>query len=185
MDKIAVKPDTIIGPVPVAMVSCGSNDKEYNIITIAWTGIINSEPPMTYISVRKSRYSHSIIDREREFVINLFGEGLLKAADWCGMKSGRDVNKFKEMNLTASPAAIVRCPLIKEAPVNVECVVSAVLNYPSHDMFVADIVKVNADSGIINDKGNIDISRAGLVAFNNGAYYGLTKNSIAAFGFSL
>lgn len=172
MDKISLKPVEMVGPVPVAMVTCGSTEEDYNIITIAWTGIVNSEPPMTYIAVREPRYSYGIIKRDMEFVINLFGEELIKAADYCGTQSGRDVNKFKETGLTAGPAKLVRCPVIKEAPINVECKVKEILHYPSHHVFVAEIVAIQADPGLTNKEGELDVTNAGLVCFNNDEYYG-------------
>lgn len=131
-EKTALKPGTLLSPVPAVMVSCG-RDEEKNILTIAWTGIINSQPPMTYISVRKSRHSHGIISREREFVINLTTEELAFAADWCGVKSGADTDKFKEMKLTPLNCSEVSCPMIAESPINLECKVREIHEYPTHD----------------------------------------------------
>ena len=129
MKKITMKPGALISPVPAVMVSCGRG-AEKNIITIAWTGIINSQPPMTYISVRKSRHSHSIIAREKEFVINLTTEDLAKVTDWCGVRSGADVDKFRETGLTPQPAEMVKCPMIGESPLNLECKVVEIRQYP-------------------------------------------------------
>jgi flavin reductase (DIM6/NTAB) family NADH-FMN oxidoreductase RutF len=175
----------MVNPVPAVMVSCGDNPGEYNIITIAWTGIINSEPPMTYISVRKSRHSHGIIEKNGEFVINLCTEKLAETADFCGVKSGRDLNKFKVCNLTPVPAEQVKCPMIGEAPVNIECRVREVREYPSHDMFVADILAVHADDSLLNEKGKLELEKAGLICYNHGDYYGLRRTPIGKFGFSV
>ena len=182
--KKSFKPGTLLSPVPAVMVSCGEGENK-NIITIGWTGIINSDPPITYISVRKSRYSHHIIEETGEFVINLTTEKLAYATDYCGVKSGRDVDKFKELNLTPETGEKVRCPMITQCPVNLECRVMEVKSYPTHDMFIAEIVAVHADDEIIDEKGKIDISLAGLLAYVHGEYYGLKKISIGRFGFSV
>nr|WP_315024084.1 flavin reductase family protein [uncultured Aminipila sp.] len=185
MEKVSFKPGTMLNPVPVVMVSCGGAPSEYNIITIAWTGIINSEPPMTYVSVRKSRHSHKIIKDSGEFIINLSNEELAFATDYCGVKSGRDVNKFKEQKLTPVMAEIVKCPMIGEAPVNLECKVTQVISLPSHDMFMAEIVKVHADKSIINEKGKILLEEANLICYNHGEYFGLKRKPIGKFGYSI
>ncbi|MGN0734658.1 MAG: flavin reductase family protein [Anaerovoracaceae bacterium] len=182
--KKSFKPGTLLSPVPAVMVSCGEGDSK-NIITIGWTGIINSEPPITYISVRKSRHSHHIIEETGEFVINLTTEKLARATDYCGVKSGRDIDKFKELKLTPEPGEKVKCPMIAESPVNLECRVIEVKSYPTHDMFIAEIVAVHADDEIIDEKGRIDISSAGLLAYVHGEYFGLRKASIGRFGFSV
>ncbi len=182
--KKSFKPGTLLSPVPAVMVSCGEGENK-NIITIGWTGIINSDPPITYISVRKSRYSHHIIEETGEFVINLTTEKLAYATDYCGVKSGRDVDKFKEMNLTPEACEKVKCPMIAQCPVNLECRVMEVKSYPTHDMFIAEIVAVHADDEIIDEKGKIDISLAGLLAYVHGEYYGLKKASLGRFGFSV
>ena len=182
--KRSFKPGTLLSPVPAVMVSCGEGENK-NIITIGWTGIINSDPPITYISVRKSRHSHHIIEETGEFVINLTTEKLAYATDYCGVKSGRDVDKFKELNLTPETGEKVRCPMITQCPVNLECRVMEVKSYPTHDMFIAEIVAVHADDEIIDEKGKIDISLAGLLAYVHGEYYGLHKISIGRFGFSV
>lgn len=183
-NKKTFKPGAVLSPVPAVMVSCG-DEKEKNIITIAWTGIINSEPPMTYISVRKSRQSHDIISKSGEFVINLVSEELTFAADYCGVKSGRNTDKFKEMKLTAIPGERVDCPMIAEAPVNLECKVKEVHEYPSHDMFVAEIVSMHVNEDLVDEKGKIDFAAAGLVAYVHGEYYGMKKAPIGRFGYSV
>lgn len=185
MEKVTFKPGTMLNPVPVVMVSCGSQPSEQNIITIAWTGIINSEPPMTYISVRKSRHSHALIKSSKEFVINLCTEDLAFATDYCGVKSGRDVNKFKEQKLTAIPAEVVSCPMIEEAPVNLECKVTQIIELPSHDMFLAEIVKVHADKKIINQSGKILLEDAQLICYNHGEYFGIKRKPLGKFGYSI
>lgn len=185
MSKVTFKPGTMVNPVPVVMVSCGETEEEYNIITIAWTGIVNSEPPMTYISVRKSRHSHSIIEKSGEFVINLCNEELAFKTDYCGVKSGRDINKFKEQNLTPISGDFIKCPMIKESPVNIECKVREVLHYPSHDMFVADILAVHADDSLLNKNGKLELEKASLICYNHGDYYGLQKQPIGKFGYSV
>lgn len=184
MGKIVFRPGTMLNPVPAVMVSCGDGETN-NIITIAWTGIINSDPPMTYVSVRKSRYSHDIIEKTGQFVINLTTEEIAFAADYCGVKSGRDVDKFKEQKLTAQESVKVSCPSIGESPVNIECVVKEKKEYPTHDMFIAEIVSVSADESLMDDKGKLCLDEAGLVAYNHGHYYGLKKNELGRFGFSV
>ena len=183
-NKKSFKPGTLLSPVPAVMISCG-NKEEKNIITIAWTGIINSEPPMTYISVRKSRHSHKLIAETKEFVINLTTEALTWSADYCGIKSGREIDKFEKMNLTPIPAEIVSCPMIAESPINLECKVVEMHEYPSHDMFVAEIVKVHVDENLVDENGKIDFAAAGLMAYVHGNYYGIKKNPIGRFGYSV
>lgn len=183
MGKRSFKGGAMLNPVPAVMVSCGS--RKPNIITIAWTGIVNSNPPMTYISVRKERYSHNIIEKTGEFVINLCSEELAFATDFCGVRSGRDTDKFKEMKLTPERAEIVRCPMIKESPVNIECRVRKIIELGSHDMFIADILKVHVDEQYIDRSGRIRLDQASLVAYNHGEYFGLKRQPIGKFGFSV
>lgn len=184
MSKLNFKPGTMLNPVPAVMVSCGLGD-ESNIITVAWTGIVNSEPPMTYVSVRKERHSHHLIKESGEFVINLITEDLAFATDYCGVRSGKDIDKFKEMKLTPLKAEKVGCPVIKESPVNLECRVREIHEYGSHDMFVADIVNVQVNEELMDEKGRIRLDLAGLVAYNHGEYFGLKKNPLGKFGFSV
>ena len=183
MGKRSFKGGAMLNPIPAVMVSCGS--RKPNIITIAWTGIVNSNPPMTYISVRKERYSHNIIENTGEFVINLCSEELAFATDFCGVRSGRDTDKFKEMKLTPERAEIVRCPMIKESPVNIECRVREIIELGSHDMFIADILKVHVDEQYIDRSGRIRLDQASLVAYNHGEYFGLKRQPIGKFGFSV
>ena len=184
MKKIDFKPGTMLNPVPVVMVSCGSGE-EKNIITVAWTGIVNSDPPMTYVSVRKERHSHHLIKESGEFVINLCTEELAFATDYCGVRSGKDVDKFKEQKLTAVPSKYLSCPAISQSPVNLECKVKEIHEYGSHDMFVAEIVNVQADESLMDENGRLRLDRAGLVCYNHGEYFGLKKQAIGKFGYSV
>lgn len=184
MKKKTFKPGTMLNPVPVVMVSCGDG-KRNNIITIAWTGIVNSEPPMTYISVRKSRFSHKMISESKEFIINMTTEELAKATDFCGVRSGKDLDKFREMKLTPIQGEEVKCPMIGESPVNLECKVKDIYEYPSHDMFVAEIVKVHVDETLIDEKGKILLDKANLICYNHGEYFGIKKHPIGRFGYSV
>ena len=182
--KISSKPGPLLAPVPSVMVSCGTYE-EPNIITIAWTGIINSDPPMTYISVQRSRYSHDIIEQSGEFVINLVPANLAKAMDYCGVRSGRDVDKFGSQGLTREEADTVSAPLIAESPVNIECKVTDIKRMPTHDMFMAEITAVHIDEKYVDEKGAYDFGAMDLVAFNHGKYYRLLPEEIGTFGFSV
>ena len=183
MSKVQWKGGTFIYPIPAVMVSCGTME-ESNIITVAWTGILNTNPAMCYISVRPERYSHDIIKKNGEFAINLTTRQLAYATDWCGVKSGRDVDKFKEMKLTKEKANIISAPLIKESPVSVECKVKEIVPLGSHDMFIAEIVAIDADEKYIDEKGAFDISKCDLIAYANGGYYPL-ESKIGKFGYSV
>lgn len=183
MSKVTWKPGTFLYPIPVVMVSCGDMEKS-NIITVAWTGIANTDPAMVYISVRKERHSYEIIKSTKEFVINLTNQKLVKATDWCGVKTGAKVDKFKEMHLTKEKSNFVKCPQIKESPVSVECQVVEEKDLGSHTMFLAKVVAINADEKYIDEKGAFDISKCDLVAYANGGYYALGKK-IGKFGFSV
>ena len=182
--KQEFKGSEMLSPVPAVMASLGEGD-EANIITIAWTGIINSRPPMTYISVRKERHSHDILMKTGEFVINLTTEAILRQTDWCGVRSGRDFDKWKETGLTKEPASVVKCPMIAESPVNLECRVTEVKELGSHDMFMAEIVKVHVDDSIIDEDGHFDVVRAGLLAYIHGHYYTVNRKPLGRFGFSV
>lgn len=183
MAKITWKPGTMEYPLPPVMVSCGTIEKP-NIMTAAWTGIVSSEPPMTYVSIRPSRYSHEIIKESGEFVINLTTLPLVTAADFCGVKSGRDVNKFKEMKLTPGKCSAVAAPQIVESPVSLECKVKSIANYGSHDMFLAEIVAVDVDDQYIDENGKLWLEKAGLIAYSHNYYYTLGRN-VGFFGFSV
>ena len=181
--KVMWKPGTFLYPLPAVMVSCGTMEKS-NIITVAWTGIINTNPAMVYISVRPTRYSYNMIKEQGEFVINLTNQKLARATDWCGVKTGAKVDKFKEMNLHKQKANFVKCPMIEESPVSVECKVKEIRELGSHHMFVAEVLAINADEKYINEKGAFDISKCDLIAYSNGHYYSLGKK-IGRFGFSV
>ncbi|MEE1379739.1 MAG: flavin reductase family protein [Clostridia bacterium] len=183
MSKVTWKSGTFIYPLPAVMVSCGTME-ESNIITVAWTGIINTDPAMCYISVRPTRHSYEMIKKTGEFVINLTTKDLAYATDWCGVKTGAKVDKFKEMKLTKEKANFVNCPMIKESPVSVECKVKEIRELGSHHMFVAEILGINADEKYINENGAFDISKCDLIAYTNGNYYSLGKK-IGRFGFSV
>ncbi len=184
MTKALWKPGTMVYPAPAVMVSCGDKKDNYNIITIAWTGTICSEPAMTYISVRPIRHSHELIKRTGEFVINLVTRKLVFAADFCGVKSGRDLNKFNKMKLTPGKAEQVSAPLINESPVNIECRVTEIIPLGSHDMFMAKVLCIHADKKYINKKGAFRFEAAEPVCYSHGKYYLLGKE-LGYFGFSV
>ena len=149
------KPGTMIYPLPAVLVSCGSTPEEYNILTVAWTGTICTNPPMCYISVRPERHSYDIIKRNMEFVINLTTKDMARATDWCGVRSGKNYNKFEEMKLTPGKSTVVSAPLIEESPLCIECRVKEIVALGSHDMFIADVVNVRADTSHLNtETGN-------------------------------
>lgn len=183
MTKITWKPGTMLAPVPPALISCGTIEKP-NVMTAAWTGIISSDPVMTYVSIRPSRYSHEIIKKSGEFVINLPNLPLANATDFCGVKSGRDIDKFKETGITAIPCSEVKAPQILEAPVSIECKVKSVSNFGTHDMFMAEVVAVNVDDKYIDENGKLWLEKAGLLAYVHGFYYTLGRK-LGKFGFSV
>lgn len=182
MSKVNWKGGTLLAPLPAVMVSCGNMEKS-NIITVAWCGIINTSPAKTYISLRPERYSHGIIRESGEFVINLTPSSLAKKADFCGMYTGRRVDKFAKCNFTKEKATSVGAPMIAECPISIECKVSDVISLGTHDMFLADIVAVNVDEALI-ENGRLCINRAHLAAFAHGEYYKLGER-IGKFGFSV
>ena len=183
MSKVTWKSGTFIYPLPAVMVSCGTMDKS-NIITVAWTGVLNTNPATVYISVRPTRFSYNLIKEQGEFVINLTNKNLVKATDWCGVRSGEKYDKFKEMNLHKENATFVRCPMIKESPVSVECKVREIKDLGSHHMFIADVLAINVDKCFIDEKGAFDISKCDLITYSNGHYYSLGKK-LGKFGFSV
>lgn len=184
MAKTHWKPGTIIYPIPAVMVSCGHEKEEYNIITVAWTGTISSDPPMCYISVRPERHSYDIIKRTGEFVINLTTEDLAKATDWCGCRSGKKYNKWKKMNLTPVRGRIVKAPVIRESPVNIECKVKNIIELGSHHAFISDVVGVSVDDEYMNDENAFSFSKARPLVFSHGHYFGLGR-MIGKFGWSV
>lgn len=185
MSKVSWKPGTMIYPLPAVMVSCGSEPEEYNIITISWTGTICTDPAMCYISVRPGRHSYNIIKKNGEFVINLTTKSLAFATDWCGIKSGKDHNKFAEMRLTPVPALKVKAPMIKESPLNIECIVKEIKELGSHHMFISEVVAVNAEDEFIDkNTGLFSLNRTIPLCYSHGKYYE-TGQFIGKFGFSV
>lgn len=185
MAKQFWKPGNMVYPLPAVMVSCQDEKGAPNIITIAWTGTICTNPAMLYISVRPERYSYSIIKNTNEFVINLTTKELIKAVDYCGVRSGRDVDKFKEMNLTAKKANQLNyAPIIEEAPVNIECRVKEIMPLGSHHMFIAEVAGVNIDDNYLNENGKFELNHANLIIYSHGEYYGLGE-LLGSFGYSV
>lgn len=184
MAKQYWKPGNMLYPVPVIMVSCQKEGERPNIITAAWCGTTCSSPAMLYVSIRPDRYSHHIIKESGEFVANLVTEELVFATDYCGVRSGRDVDKFQEMRLTPLASKMVKCPGIAESPVNLECRVTRIIPLGSHDMFVAEVVSVTADDRYMDETGRFNLNSAGLVAYSHGEYFRLGKK-IGKFGYSV
>ncbi len=182
MSKIVWRGGALLAPVPPVMVSCGTMEKA-NIITIAWSGILNTIPPKTYISVRPNRFSYDIIKETREFAINLTSAKDIKSADFCGMYTGKKVDKFKRCNFDKQEASQISCPIIAQAPISLECKVTDIVPMGSHDMFIADIVAVNVDEDLLDKNGKLCIEKANLAAFAHGEYFELGKK-IGSFGFS-
>ena len=183
MSKIVWRGGALTAPVPPCMVTCGEGDRA-NIITIAWTGIINTVPPKTYISVRPGRHSYTLIRETGEFVVNLTPASLIRAADYCGVHTGRKVNKFEKCGLHAVKAAKVSCPILEESPLSLECRVIDVLELGSHHMFLADIVAIDVEETLVDAEGKLHLERAGLAAFAHGEYFELGKR-IGTFGFAV
>lgn len=158
------KPGTLIYPLPALLVSCGASPEEYNVFTASWSGTICTNPPMCYVSIRPERHSHGIVKRNMEFTLNLTTEELARATDWCGVRSGRDYDKFKEMGITPIKGEKVSSPYIAEAPLSIECRVKEIVSLGSHDMFIADVVNIVADDRYINaETGEFDMKRAGML----------------------
>lgn len=183
MSKVSWKGSTLLSPVPAALVTCGTVDSP-NALTIAWTGIVNSNPPMTYISVRPERYSHDIIKEAGEFVINLTTGTMIRGVDFCGVRSGRDMDKIEHCGFTVEEASEVKAPILSQSPVSLECRVTQILPLGSHDMFLAEIVAVDVDSSVIDEAGKLRLDKCGLAAFSHGEYFQLGKK-IGSFGFSV
>ena len=184
MAKELWKPGNMLYPVPAVMVSCRRKDERPNIITVAWAGTVCSDPAMVSISVRPGRYSHGIIADSGEFVINLVTEKLAKACDWCGVKSGRDHDKFREMHLTEYSSELLHAPAIAESPVNIWCRVTKTEPLGSHDMFLGQVVGVTVDDRFMDEKGRFALEKTGLIAYSHGEYYALGKK-LGRFGFSV
>lgn len=184
MSKQLWKPGNMLYPLPAVMVSCGNKEGKYNILTIAWTGTICSDPPMVYISVRKSRHSHQMLMETGEFFINLTTEALAYATDYCGVKSGRDVDKFAKMHLTPEMGILQYAPMIKESPICIACEVVRVEELGSHDMFIANVKGVYADERYMDAGGRFDLAKAGPIVYSHGQYYG-TGRHMGKFGYSV
>lgn len=183
--KHSFKPGTMIYPLPAVMVSVGSTPEEQNIITVSWTGTLCTNPPMCYISVRPERHSADILKRNMEFVINLTDAELARATDWCGVRSGKDYNKFSEMHLTPGKAEVVSAPIIEEAPVSIECRVKEVIPLGSHEMYVAEVVNVLADDRYYNhETDKFELADCDPLVYVHGGYYHLGEK-IGKFGWSV
>ena len=184
MAKQMWKPGTLLYPVPAVMVSCRNSEGVNNIITVSWTGIACSDPAMLYVSIRPERYSYDMIKNSGSFVVNIPNRSLTYAADFCGVKSGRDVNKFEHLGLTAQKSNLVDAPSIGECPVNLECRVRDILTLGSHDMFISEILCVNVEDGLLDKSGKLHLNKADLICYNHGEYRALTE-SLGHFGFSV
>ena len=183
MSKVAWKGGTLLAPVPAVLVSCGDMETS-NVFTVAWTGIINSTPPKTYISVRPSRHSYEMIKKSGEFVINLTTSELVRAADYCGVHTGAKMDKFERCRLSKEKASEISCPILADSPLVLECKVTDVIPLGSHDMFLADIVAIDVDESLVDGNGKLHLERAGLVAYAHGDYFELGKR-IGTFGYSV
>ena len=184
MGKQSWKPGNMLYPVPAVLVTVADKQGNPNIFTVAWTGTVCSDPPMVSISVRPSRYSDQMIEETGEFVINLTTRELAFATDYCGVKSGKDTDKIKDMHLNLVPADEVKAPLLKESPVNIECRVKQTLRLGTHDMYLADVVAVHADEGYMDEKGRFMLEKADLIAYSHGTYYTLGEK-LGTFGYSV
>jgi len=182
--RIEFKPGNMLYPVPAVMVSCQRPGEKANIITLAWAGTICSDPPMLSVSIRPERYSYDIIKETGEFVVNLTTKRLVRETDYCGVKSGRDIDKFKECKLTPCESRAVACPGIAESPVNLECKVKDIVKLGSHDMFVAEIVAVNVSEEYMDEKGKFHLNDTELVAYSHGEYFSLGEK-LGSFGYSV
>ena len=183
MTKVAWKAGTMLAPVPPALISCGTMEKP-NVMTAAWTGIICTEPTLVYVSIRPSRYSNELMRQTGEFVINVPTVKLAKAVDLCGVKSGRDIDKFKLAGITAAESTAVKAPQVAESPISLECKVKEITSFGTHDMFLAEVVAVDVDEALVGKSGALDLGKAGLLAYAHGFYYGLGKK-IGKFGWSV
>lgn len=182
---VSWKPGTMIYPLPAALISCGNTPENYNLLTVSWLGTICSNPPMCYISVRPERHSYQLIKESGEFVINLTNEAMAFATDWCGVRSGRDYHKFSKMKLSPVKAEMLDAPMIKEAPLCIECKVKEIIPLGSHDMFIADVVNIQADKQYIDpETDTFDLVKAKLIAYSHGHYYKLGEE-IGKFGWTV
>lgn len=177
------KGSVLTSPVPPTLVTCEA-DGVKNIFTVAWTGVLCTQPPVTYISVRPERYSYELISESKEFVINLATQELTKAVDLCGVRSGRKMDKFAHLGLTCEKASKVNAPILAQSPLNLECKVREIVKLGTHDMFIADIVAVDVANELVDDNGRLALENAGLLAYSHGEYYGLGKK-LGSFGYSV
>ena len=196
MAKQNWKPGNMLYPLPAVMVSCQSStahdslcekpelDGKPNIITVAWAGTVCTNPPMVSISVRPERYSYHMIESSGEFVVNLTTEKLAYATDFCGVRSGRDIDKFKELHLTPLPSRHIKAPGIAESPVNIECKVHEILPLGSHHMILADVLGVTVDDTYLDEKGKFDLNSANLITYSHGEYF-LMGKKLGTFGYSV
>ncbi len=183
--KVSWKPGTMVYPAPAVLVSCGSTREVANMFTVAWVGTICTNPAMLSISVRPERHSYDIIRREMQFTVNLTTEAMVRATDWCGVRSGRDYDKFAQTGLTPLPGVVNSCYMIAESPLSIECAVTDIIHLGSHDMFIAKVVNLVADERYIDpETGRFDLAAAGLMAYSHGKYYKLGEQ-IGSFGFSV
>ena len=184
MAKQKWKPGNMVYPLPAVLVSCGDKEGNVNLMTAAWTGTVCSEPPMVYVSVRKERYSHHMIRETGEYVINLTTEKLAEATDFCGVRSGRDMDKFKEMKLTPVKGGLQYAPMVAESPVSIECKVTNVMELGSHDMFIAEVTAVYVDEQYMDAKGTFHLEKAEPLVYSHGQYYGMGKH-LGGFGYTV
>ena len=185
MAKKVWRPGTMIYPLPAILVGCGNAPENYNLITVAWVGTICSDPAMCYVSVRKERHSYALLKENMEFTLNLTNRDMARAADWCGVRSGRDYDKFAETGLTPRRGMMVQAPYIEEAPLSIECRVKEIIPLGSHDMFISEVLCTLADERFINpETGAFDMQATDLIAYAHGNYYGL-GDKIGKFGWSV
>ena len=183
--KVSWRPGTMIYPLPAVLATCGSEPGEWNMITVAWVGTICSDPAMCYISVRPERYSHALLMKNMEFTLNLTTVDMARATDWAGVRSGRDFDKWQETGLHPLPGEMVKCPTIEESPLSIECRVKSVTHLGSHDMFIADVLNVRADSRYINEATDkLELENAGMLVYSHGQYFAL-GDLLGHFGFSV
>lgn len=184
MSRQTWRAGTLLAPVPPALVSCGGGELPDNVLTVAWTGILNSDPAKTYVSIRPSRFSHGLIRQSGEFVINVAPSKLVRSVDRAGVITGKDIDKFEACGLRRTPSVAVSCPTVADCPIALECKVTDVVSLGTHDMFIADIVAVTVDDSVIDEEGKLRIEKAGLMAYAHGTYFELGKK-IGTFGFSV
>ncbi len=184
MSRVSFKPGNMLYPVPAVIVSCRGIDGRDNCLTVAWAGTVCSDPAMVSISVRKERFSHKLIKESGEFVINLTTEDMVKATDFCGVKSGRDLDKFEKTGLKKMESMVVKAPSIEQSPVCIECKVTEIKELGSHDMFIAEVVHVSVDDSLLDEKNSFHLDKAGLMTYSHGRYFALGKK-LGKFGFSV